>query len=156
MADPHPGWHYREVVERLLRPAQQRVALSIARVLPLDVAGIGTQGAERIHLDGVVDDEIHLDHGIDPARILAGTLHRRSHGRQVDDGRHAREILQQDARGEIGHLGTGRRRLWPAGEGAQADVIDLAAFDAAEQALEQDLDSHRQAARIADTGVRQP
>src|SRR5207244_8206664 len=43
MADPHPGWHYREVVECLLRPAQQRVALSIARVLPLDVAGIGTQ-----------------------------------------------------------------------------------------------------------------
>jgi len=53
--------HHPEVLERLLGPAQERVAFLVALVLEIDVAIEGEGCAEAIDLDRVVDDEIDRD-----------------------------------------------------------------------------------------------
>ena len=156
VTDAHPGWHHGEVMKRLLRPAQQGVALAVARVLTLDVARVGAQRTEGIHLDRVVDNEVDLDQRIDSTGVLPGALHRGSHGSQVDDRRYTGEILQQDARGQIRQLGVVRRGLGPAGQGPQAGVTHLAGLGLSQQAFEQDLDRHRQPVGVAHARGGQP
>ena len=60
-----------EVLEGLLRPAQQRVALAVALVLALDVEGEGARVAEGVHLHRVVDDEVGGDEWIDAGGVAA-------------------------------------------------------------------------------------
>src|SRR5438105_719777 len=43
VADPHAGRHNAEVVERLLRPAQEGIALVVSLVLPHDVLLVGAE-----------------------------------------------------------------------------------------------------------------
>ena len=63
---PMPGRHDLEVAERLLGPAQQRVALEVSLVLALDVALIGHARAEGVDLHRVVDHEVDGHERIDP------------------------------------------------------------------------------------------
>ena len=58
MDDPGVGRHDREVVERALAPAQERVALLVALELALGVDAEGVARAERVDLDRVVDHEL--------------------------------------------------------------------------------------------------
>ena len=58
MADPGRRRHDAEVVERLLAPAQERVALAVALVLALGVDVEGARVAEGVDLDRVVDDQV--------------------------------------------------------------------------------------------------
>ena len=53
--------HDREVVERALAPAQERVALAVALELELDVALDREPRRELVDLDRVVDDELDRD-----------------------------------------------------------------------------------------------
>ena len=54
---------------------------------------------ERVDHDRVVDDEIDRHERVDLLRIAARLVHGVAHGRQVDDDRHAGEVLQHDAGG---------------------------------------------------------
>ena len=95
MADPGRRRDDAEVVERLLAPAQERVALAVALVVAVGVDVEGARVAERVDLHRVVDDQIDRDEGIDRARIAAEPLDRVAHRGQVDDRGHAREVLHQ-------------------------------------------------------------
>jgi hypothetical protein len=52
----------------------------------------------------VVDDELGREERIDPGRLAAQVAHRIAHGGEVDDGRDAGEILEQDPRRSEGDL----------------------------------------------------
>ena len=83
MADAGAGRTTRESVEGLLGPAEQRVALTVAPVLPIDVGLVRVLGAEEVHLDRVVDDQVDRHERIDaggtpPARATAPRIAARS------------------------------------------------------------------------------
>ena len=96
--DAGPGRHDAQVAERGLGPAQELVALAVALVLALDVERERIVCAEPVDLDRVVDDEIGRDERVDPRRVAAEVGHRVAHDRQVDDGRHAGQVLHDDPR----------------------------------------------------------
>ena len=99
VADSGVGRNDRQVLEGLLSPAQEGVALAVARVLNLSVELERLRRAELIHLHRMVDDEFHRLQRIDPVGIAAQRLHGIAHGRQIDNRGDAREVLQQDAAG---------------------------------------------------------
>ena len=96
---PVPGRHHAEVVERLLAPAQEEIALAVALVLGRDVLGEGRIRAVGIDLHRVVDDEVDGLKGVDALGVPAHRLERFTHRGEVDDCRHSREVLEEDPRG---------------------------------------------------------
>jgi hypothetical protein len=67
--DAGGGRHHGEVVEGLLAPLQELVALAVALELALGVELQGRRVAEGVHLDGVVDDEVHRHERVDLLRV---------------------------------------------------------------------------------------
>ena len=108
VADAGVGRDDLEVVERGLAPAQEGVALAVALELELGVALEGQPLGEHVHLDRVVDHELDRHQRVDPPGVAAELLHRVAHRGEVDDRRHAGEVLHQHPRRRIGDLG---RRL---------------------------------------------
>ena len=96
--------HHAEIVEGARAPAQELVALLVALVFDLDVLLEGVGRAEEIDLDGMVDDEVDGHQRIDLGGIAVQVAHGIAHGGQVDDRRHAGEILHQHARRPVGDL----------------------------------------------------
>ncbi len=68
MADPGGRRDDAEVVERLLTPAQEGVALAVALVVAVGVDVEGAGVAERVHLHGVVDHQVDRDQRVDLRR----------------------------------------------------------------------------------------
>ena len=147
------GRHDAEVGERVLAPAEKRVTLPVARVLEVRVEVERVGRAEVVHLHGVVDDEFHRLERVDPVRIAAEAGHRVAHGREVDDGRHAREVLEQDPRGREDDLLLDVRRVIPVGQGLDVARLDRRAVLVAQQVLEQDLQRVRQARDAGKPGL---
>ena len=101
MDDPHAGRHDAEALERALRPAQQRVALAVALVLALDVAGVRERACRRRRpgrewsITRSAGTSGSTPAGSRPARAIGG-----AHRGEVDDRGHAGEVLQDHARGQ--------------------------------------------------------
>ena len=95
--DARPRRHDAEVVERHLAPAQELVPLAVARELQLDVQVERLVRAEVVDLHRVVDHQVDRHQRVDLLRIAAEPLHRGPHRGEVDDARHAGEVLQHDA-----------------------------------------------------------
>jgi hypothetical protein len=156
--DPGAGRHDPEVLERLLRPAQERVALAVALVLALDVDEEGGVRAELVDLHRVVDDEIRRHERVDAGRVAAHLGHRIAHGGQVDHARDAGEVLENDARRHERQLGLCRPLRIPGRQGAhvvRAHEVGLRR-GAAQHVLEQDLDGVRQPIEIGGIGSIEP
>ena len=102
MTDAGAGRNDAEILERLLAPLQEAVALAVALVFELDVPGKGSRRAEFIDDDRVVDDEVDGHQRVDLFRIAAERDHRVAHRGEVDDGRNAGEVLHQHAGRAIG------------------------------------------------------
>ena len=131
--DPGPGRHDLEVAEGALAPAEEGVALAVALELELDVARKGLAPAEDVHLHGVVDHELDRDQRVDLLRVAAEVGHRVPHRGEVDDGRHAREVLEEHAGRREGDLAARLVGRDPAGDG-----LDVLARAVPEHVLEQD------------------
>ena len=86
-----------EILEGALAPFQEIIALAVARVFVRDVIRQGFRRTEFIDDDRVVDDEVHGHQRIDLRRIAAELGHAVAHCSEIDDGRHAGEILHQHA-----------------------------------------------------------
>ena len=97
VADPGARRHDLEAGERLLAPAQEEVALMVALELELDVPAEGDAGGECVDLDRVVDHELGRDQRVDLRRVAAELGHRVSHRSEIDHGRHAGQVLEEDA-----------------------------------------------------------
>ncbi|GIW20357.1 MAG: hypothetical protein KatS3mg065_0653 [Chloroflexota bacterium] len=128
-----------EVPEGGLGPAEELVALGVPLVLPGDVEEEGVGGPEAVDLDGVVDDEVGRDEGVDLGRVAAEGGHGVAHGGEVDDGRHAGEVLEDDPGRHEGDLGLAAAAGSPGGEGEDVLGGDDAAAGVAEGVLEEDL-----------------
>ena len=99
MADTGTGRHHAEIVERLLRPFEEFVALAVLSVFLVDVLFDRIIVGVIIHGHRVIADEIDRHQRIDLFRIAAQHLHGIAHGGEIDYRRHAGEILHQHARG---------------------------------------------------------
>ena len=95
VADAGVRRHDEEVVEGLLGPAQQLVALLVALELEVGVDPERARAAEGIRDHGVVDDELRRDERVDLLRVAAERGHGVAHRDQVDHAGHAGEVLQQ-------------------------------------------------------------
>ena len=114
--DAHIRRHDRQIAERRLSPAQKRVALAVALKFQRRVHAEGVLAAEFIHLHRVVDHQLGRQQWIDERRVAAQLLHGVAHGRQVNDRRHAGEILHQHPRRHEGDFFRGRRFRVPIGQ----------------------------------------
>ncbi len=130
-----------------LAPAEERVALAVARELELRVQRERVGAPEVVHLHRVVDDELDRLQRVDAIGVAAERDDRVAHGRQIDHARHAGEVLQQDARRHEGDLLLDVGRGVPLGERADVVGLDEGVVLAPQQVLEQDLHRVRQARR---------
>ena len=145
MADPGRRRDDAEVVERLLAPAQEGVALAVALVVAVGVDVEGPGVAEGVDLDRVIDHQVDRHERVDLRRVGAELVDRVAHRREVDDRRHAGEVLHQHPGGLerdlVGRLGVrvpGGDRLDVRG-GHRVAVLE------SQRVLEQDLERVRQA-----------
>src|SRR5215470_546888 len=99
MADAGARRHDAEIVERLLRPLQELIALLVLPILFLDVFLERACLTEVIDRDRMIDDEIDWHQRIDLLGIAAEQLHRVAHGSEIDHRWNASEVLHQYARG---------------------------------------------------------
>jgi hypothetical protein len=80
VADAGARRHDTEVAEGLLAPFQEAVALLVAAVFELDIAGEGHRRAELVDDDGMVDDEVDRHQRVDLLRVAAERDHGVAHG----------------------------------------------------------------------------
>ena len=140
VADAGAGRHHAEIAERLLAPFQEFVALLVALVFELDVAGERQRRAELVDDHRMVDDEVDRNQRVDLLRIAAERGHGIAHRREIDHRRHAGEILHQHAGRTIGDLDAGRALVGePAGDRLDALPGDRAAVLVAQQVFQQHL-----------------
>ncbi|MCY1235507.1 hypothetical protein D9M72_481260 [compost metagenome] len=140
MTDAGAGRHDAEVLERLLAPLQEAVALAVALVFQLYVAGKGVRRAEFVDDDGVVDDEVDGNERVDLLGVAAERDHGVAHCSEVDHGGNAGEVLHQHAGRAVGDFVFSRALVVEPG-GNVLDVLlgDGAAVFIAQQVLEQNL-----------------
>ena len=150
MADAGAGRHHAEIIERLLAPAQEGVALAVAVELDIHVLRQAVGGAEIIHHHRVVDHEIDGDQRVHLLRLAAQAQDPIAHGREIDHAGHAGKVLHQDAGRLERHFG-GRGGVGePAGHGLRIrHAVGLAVLEA-QDVLQQDLQADRQAGHVAD------
>ncbi len=139
--DAGAGRHHLEVVEGALTPAQELVALAVARVLDVDVALEGACVAEDVDDDGVVDDHLRGRQGVDLVGIAAQVADGLAHGGQVDDAGHAGEVLHDHAGGGELDLDARVGRGVPVGNGLDVILGDVGAVFGAQQILCEDLEA---------------
>ncbi len=104
MADAGAGRHHAEILERVLAPAQEGVALAVALELDLDIAAERVRRAGDVDHHRVVDDEIDRDQRVHLLGLAAEPDDAVAHGGEIDHGGDAGEILHQDARGLERHF----------------------------------------------------
>ena len=163
VADARAGRDEPEAAERALGPAQQLVALDVARVLDGDVAVVGGRVARALDDDRVVDHELDRDERVDLRRVAPEAGQRVAHGGQVDHAGHAGEVLHEHALGGEGDLVGGVAGALtvalgvgaPGGHGHDVVGRDVRAVLVAQEVLEDHLDRVGQAGRRRD-GRRAP
>ena len=99
MADAAIRREHAQRLERLLRPAQERVALAVALELEFGVARQRVGGAGEVGDDRVVDHEVDGNSGLDVVRVTAEARDGVAQGGEVGDGWDPGEVLHQHARG---------------------------------------------------------
>ena len=139
-----------EVGQRPLPPAQELVALGVALVLALLVALQGSGQTEGVDLHGVVDDHLGGVEGVDDLGVTAEVGDRLSHGGQIDDARHTREVLHDDAGGGELDLCVGLGGRVPGGQGAHVVGCDVGTVLGAQQVLGQHLEAVGQTLQAGD------
>ena len=145
--DAGGGRHDGEVIEGLLSPLQELVALAVALELALGVELEGRRVAEGVDLDGVVDDEVHGHERVDLFRVAPHVLHRAPHRREVHDGRHPGKVLHHHPRRKVGELPA--YRLGPIGERLDVFLRDELAAGVSQEGFEHHPDRERQREDVA-------
>ena len=102
--DPGRRRHDGEVVEGLLAPLEELVALAVALELALGVELQRRGRAKGINLHRVVNDEVGRHQRVDLLRVSPYLPHRASHRREVDDRGHPGEVLHHHARRQVSQL----------------------------------------------------
>ena len=136
-----------EIGKCVLSPLQKVVTLAVAVELERGIQVEGLPGTEVIDLHGVIDDQFCRLQWIDFFRISAQRLHGIAHGRQVDHGRDAREVLHQHARRAKGNLVDGVCGRVPVQYRLDVFAGHGAAIFTTQQVFQKDLERIGQAGR---------
>ena len=131
--------HDAEIPEGVLPPAQERVALAVARELELGVQLKGVGAAEVVDLHRVIDDELDRLQRVDAIGIAAEPNHAVAHRGEIDDAGHAGEILQQHARRRERNFLLQLRARLPARKRLDVFRVHEARVFVAQQVFEKDL-----------------
>ena len=150
MHDADAGRHDLEGVEGLFAPFEELVALLVALKLQREVLIQSVLRSGEVHLHAVIDHEIDRHERLDHFRISAQFLHFGTHGGQIDEKRHAGEVLKHDASDGEGDFILAGSLGVPVGEVFDIGLGDLLAVQIAQQGLQHDADGNRQARDFAD------
>ena len=153
MDDAGVGRHDAEVVERVLAPAEEGVALLVARELELRVQLEGIGLGEVIDLHRMVDDELDRLQRVDAVGIAAEPGDAVAHGREIDHRRNAGEILEQHARRSKRDLPLGRALHVPFRQRLDVGGLHEPAVFVAQQIFEQDFHRVRKPGDFAEPGA---
>ena len=126
-----------EVIEGALTPTKELVAFAVALELEVHIELECIDAACDVDHDGVVDHHFRGGERIDFRGISAKLTHGFAHCCQVDDARHAGEVLHDDARRrELDFFARLSVRV-PAGEGLDVRRSDVFAVLGAQEVFEQ-------------------
>ena len=154
LVDDADGWRDdAEGLERLHTPLEEFVALRVAAEFLAKVLEERRGGAGAVDLHRVVDDEVDGDERLDHGGILAEFGDGFAHGGEVDEERHAGEVLQHDARDDERDLGVDRLRGIPRGERLHVVLRDRDTIAVTQDGFEDEADGDRQARDLAETGL---
>jgi hypothetical protein len=106
-----------------------------------------------IDLDGVVDHEIDRHARLHASEVRSPGSDGGAHGREVDQERHAGEVLKQDTPDDERHLRRPRSVGPLSGEGLDVFVPDSQAIDVTEHRLEKDADRDGETGDPPDPGL---
>ena len=148
--DPRARWHDAIVLERLLGPAEQGVALPVAFVLAGDVLLEGMAGTEEVHLHRVVDDQVGRDERVDPCGIAPHGPDPVPHGGQVHDRGDSGEVLQHHPRWHEGEVRT-RVDGAPRRDGRDVVLRHMTVTCVAQHVLEENADGEGKAVELYET-----
>ena len=143
--DPGVGRNDAEVVQRLLSPAQKSVALPIAAKFEVRVNEERRLRSVFVDLHRVIDDEIDWLQRIDQSRIATESGESVAHRGEIDDRRHASEVLEQNTGGSERNFFLERPLYVPAGKHADIVGFDELAVFVSEQIFEEDLEAEGEA-----------
>jgi hypothetical protein len=129
-----------------LAPLQELVALTVALELDLHVAAQGVWHPRHVGHHGVVDHELGGHERVDPPGVAAEGGHGVAHGGEVDDRRHAGEVLEEDPGRRERELLVARTGRVPRRQLGDRLLGHGDAVDPAQQVLQQDLEGVREAA----------
>ncbi len=149
--DAEAGRDDLQPVERAHSPLEEFVARAIAGELDAHVELQRIRDAREVHLHAVVDDQIDGHQRLDELRGLARGLHRVAHRRQIDDQRHAGEVLQEHARDHEGDLFGALGPGLPGSERFHVLLAHALAVEIAQERFEHDAQADRQARDPAET-----
>ena len=141
--------HDLEIAERRLAPAQERIALGVAAELDRGVLRQRIGRAVLVDLHRVIDDQLGRRQRIDLVGIAAELDHRFAHRGEVDDGRHAGEVLHDHAAGRERDFVGGRGLRIPVEQRFDVRARDVHAVFEAQQVFQQDLQREGQAGDVA-------
>ena len=132
--------HDAEVIESRLPPTQERVAFLVTLKLDLVVEVERIGGAVVIDLYRMVDHQFRGRQRIDAARGTAKLDDGIAHRGKIDNGGHAGEVLQNDARGREGNFCARRRFRVPIRQCENIVARDITAVLVPKQVFQQDLE----------------
>ncbi len=144
------GRHHGEVAEVLAAPLEELVALLVALELEVAVDLHGLRGAVGVHLHRVIDHQVSADHRVDLVHFSAHATHGAAQRGEVDDGGHAREVLEHHAARCEGDLGLAHVLGVIARQLLDVLGVDDVIVEVAQAGLEQHLDGVRQAVDVTD------
>ena len=151
--DPGVGRHDAEIREGTLSPAKERVPLLVARELELRIQLECVRLIEKVHLNRMIDDELHRLQRVDAVGIPAQPRDAVAHGREIDHRGHAGEILQEHAGRREGDFLLCRALDVPLGKHLDVGRLHEAAILMAQKIFQQNLERIRQARDFGVSGI---
>ena len=148
VADAGARRYHAEIIEGVLAPAQELIALLVALVFPFHVLRERLRGTVFVHHHRVVDDQIHRCQRVDSLRVAAGLGDRIAHGGQIDHTGYAGEVLHQDPCRAVIDFAIGSALLGPTHQAFDVLHGDGFAVFVAEQVFQKDLEGKGKLAEI--------
>jgi len=153
MADADAGRDDAEGLECVHAPFQELVAFPVAGELLFHVHLEGIRVAVAVYLDGMVNDKVDGNKGLDDARIFAHPVGSAAHCGEVAEEGDPREVLEEDARDDerdlFGTMGCGH----PGRELPDVCFRDLLTVAVAKDRFEHDADRDGEARDRAEPGL---
>ena len=140
VADTVSGGNGAEVLEGPLGPLEEGVPLLVPLEVELLVELERIVPSSIIRVDGVVDDQVHGDEGVDELGVLAHGLDGVPHGCQVGDGGSTGKVLEEDPCGDPRDVAVGVLDCVPGCCGEDILIGDDLAIPLPEHGLDEDLD----------------